>query len=63
MKKILRLVAIFAITLILYTTGFPNAELHEDEVLVYDETSLILEPMSSMASPTLRDSIGSTEKR
>jgi cell wall-associated NlpC family hydrolase len=52
-KKILRLVAIFAIlaiTLTLYA-------LQEDEVLVYDETSLILEPMSSMALPTLRDSI------
>ncbi len=53
MKKILRLVAIFAIlaiTLTLYA-------LQEDEVLVGDETSLILEPMSSMALPTLTYSI------
>ena len=56
-KKILRLVAIFAITLSFYTQGSPKDSLQEDEVLVYDETSLILEPMSSMALPTLRDSI------
>jgi cell wall-associated NlpC family hydrolase len=59
-KKILRLVAIFvvlAITLSFYTQGSPKDSLHEDEVLVEDETSLILEPMSSMDSPTLRDSI------
>ena len=60
MKKILRLVAIFAIlpiTLSFYTQGSPKDLLQEDEVLVYDETSLILEPISSMALPTLRDSI------